>query len=185
MTDSCFLREAWQGLDRTAVERLLAQRPPFLFVDCAEIHVGQGQVRTWYQFRADEPFFEGHFPGDPIVPGVILIEAMAQAGRLILRAAAPRNGRGYLVGIDAARFLQVARPLDALRVQARLVRSTGDVGTESGTTELHELRCAAYLGDRCAARAHLTLYRSSPVENAPDAPSTPDTPSLLPTPSPS
>ena len=167
MIDSSLVSDDWQYLDRPYIELLLTHRPPFLFVDHAEVHVAQGQARTWYRFRADEPFFEGHFPGDPIVPGVILIEAMAQAGRLILRAKAPRTGRGFLVGVDSARFLHVARPLDQVRIQARLLRSTGNVGTGGDITELHEIASATYLGDKCAARAHLTLYRSGP-EASPD-----------------
>ena len=171
MMDFSLVTDDWRLLDRPHIERLLTHRPPFLFADRAEVHVARGQARTWYRFRADEPFFEGHFPGDPIVPGVILIEAMAQAGRLILRAKAPRTGRGFLVGVDSARFLQVARPLDQVRIQARLVRSTGNVGTGGDHTELHDIACTTYLGERCAARAHLTLYRSGP-DGSPDPLST-------------
>jgi 3-hydroxyacyl-[acyl-carrier-protein] dehydratase len=97
---------------------LLPHRPPFLFLDevleCDETH-----VRAARTFRADEDFFRGHFPGRPIVPGVLLVEAMAQAfaywGLTFQKASAV-----YLTGVDRARFRRPVNPGDRVELEVRV-----------------------------------------------------------------
>jgi 3-hydroxyacyl-[acyl-carrier-protein] dehydratase len=151
---------AWQPLDLPAVHGLLPHRPPFLFVDRAEIDVANGQSRAWHLFLAEEPYFEGHFPGAPIVPGVVLLECMAQAGRLLLNAQAGGIQTGFLVGVDSAKFNQTVHPGDLLRIEARLVRDTGDLATGAFQSAIHSFKCAAYLGSSRCARAQINLYQA-------------------------
>ncbi len=102
----------------TPAGELLPPRPPFLFLDevleCDESHVRA--VRT---FRPDEDFFRGHFPGRPIVPGVLLVEAMAQAfaywGLTFQKA-----GAVYLTGVDRARFRRPVLPGDRVELVVRV-----------------------------------------------------------------
>jgi 3-hydroxymyristoyl/3-hydroxydecanoyl-(acyl carrier protein) dehydratase len=81
---------------------LLPHAPPFLFVD-EVIEVGPGTIKARRTFRPDEDFFRGHFPDRPIVPGVLLIEAMAQTFAYLIMKDRPLDGV-YLTGIDRARF---------------------------------------------------------------------------------
>lgn len=102
------------------VRALLRHRPPFLFVDRAEI--GADGTRAWgmHAFRAGEAYFEGHFPDEPIVPGVVLLEFVAQTANLLLSHRAGRRVNGYLVGVDEARFNRSVRPGDTVVADVRL-----------------------------------------------------------------
>ena len=100
--------------------------PLSLFVDRAEIEPKPVGPAPWYLFQAKDPFFEGHFPGYPLVPGVVILECMAQAGRLLLNARAGGLRPGFLVGVDGAKFNHKVHPGDLLRVETRLTRATGD-----------------------------------------------------------
>ena len=104
------------------VELGLPHRPPFIFVDeVVEIQPGERAVCR-KMFPAEEPFFQGHFPGDPLVPGVILTEALAQTAGL----AAGQAGRSFrLSAIKGMKFLRAVRPLDAIELTARKVATVG------------------------------------------------------------
>lgn len=148
----------WNTLEAEAVLALMPQRPPFLFVDGAQVETEGGQVRTWRRFRAEEPYFEGHFPGDPIVPGVVLLECMAQAGRLLLNARTNRKRSGYLVRIHSARFNHALRPGDVLRIEAHL-QDADARQVDDAQASTYTFRCLAYVGDKRCARAQIVLYR--------------------------
>lgn len=149
-----------QALDAAAVRSLLPHRPPFLFVDRAEIETKLGWSRTWHLFQAEEPYFEGHFPGYPLVPGVVILECMAQASRLLFNARAGGIRTGFLIGVDAAKFNQTVHPGDLLRIETRLTRGTGDGAMDANEGAIHSFRCAAYLGSTRCARAQINLYQA-------------------------
>jgi 3-hydroxyacyl-[acyl-carrier-protein] dehydratase len=100
----------------------LPHREPFIFVDeVLEIQPGERAVCR-KTFPADEPFFRGHFPGDPLVPGVILTEALAQTAGL----AAGQPGRAFrLTAIRGMKFLRAVRPLDVIALTARKIATVG------------------------------------------------------------
>lgn len=102
----------------------LPHRAPFVFVDrVEEIDPGVSAVCR-KAFPADEPFFRGHFPGDPLVPGVILTEALAQTAGL----AAGQPGRAFrLSAIKGMKFLRAVRPLDEIALAARKVAVVGSL----------------------------------------------------------
>ena len=97
---------------------VLPHRPPFLFIDrvlsCDSTH-----VRAMRRFRPDEDFFRGHFPGNPIVPGVLLLEGMAQT-MAYLANCLPDVKAVYLVGIDKAHFRKPVRPGDEVEFSVTL-----------------------------------------------------------------
>jgi len=122
------------ALDAAAVRARLAHRPPFLFVDTAEIAADGLSARAAHVFGADDPMFAGHFPGAPVVPGVLLIEFVAQTANLLLSHRAGRPVRGYLVGVDEARFNRPVPPDRRVVAEARLARdgAGGDAGGGAG-----------------------------------------------------
>ncbi len=100
-------------------EGLLPHRPPFLFID--EVLACDAQsARALRTFRPDEDFFRGHFPGRPIVPGVILLESMAQTFAYMALAAAPGVKGVFLTGIDRARFRKPVLPGECVEITVRL-----------------------------------------------------------------
>ncbi|MBI5509259.1 MAG: 3-hydroxyacyl-ACP dehydratase FabZ [Deltaproteobacteria bacterium] len=101
-----------------APTELLPHRPPFLFVDRV-LALDADSVRTARTFRPEEDFFRGHFPGNPIVPGVLLVEAMAQAMALLATHRHPGQ-QVYLTGIDRARFRQPVLPGQEVELSVRV-----------------------------------------------------------------
>jgi 3-hydroxyacyl-[acyl-carrier-protein] dehydratase len=118
-----------------AVTELIPHRPPFLFVDeiVSEEPAGLVARKTW---RADEDFYRGHYPGAPITPGVLLCEAVFQAGALHLSrqsgAAAPAGSMPVLVKISDVRFRQPVYPGDTVLVEVRRGETMGGFTRMSG-----------------------------------------------------
>ena len=124
-------------LDREQVMALLPHRPPFLLVDdVVELEPGRRCVarRT---LRDDDFWFAGHFPGNPVMPGVLIVEALAQTATLAAASVAAEDGEGagsltgkigLFAGIDKVRFKRVVRPGDDLRLEAEMLAVHGPVG---------------------------------------------------------
>jgi 3-hydroxyacyl-[acyl-carrier-protein] dehydratase len=113
------------------IRKLLPHRYPMLLVDrVLEISEGDNLVVVAEKLvSANEPFFQGHFPDSPVMPGVLIVEAMAQTSGLGMRYREPESlGRGMaLVGIDRARFRRPVVPGDLLTLRSRLTRRRGDL----------------------------------------------------------
>lgn len=116
-------------VDVTRIQELLPHRYPFLLVDrVLELEPNQ-RVLAVKNVTINEPFFQGHFPGHPVMPGVLVLEALAQAGGLLTQlsaaAAGAVNGEEklfYLVKIDNARFSRMVVPGDRLMLEVKLKR---------------------------------------------------------------
>ncbi len=100
----------------------LPHREPFIFIDSVrEVLPGESALCE-KSFPPEEPFFRGHFPGDPLVPGVILAEALAQTAGI----AAGQPGRSFrLTAIKGMKFLRAVRPLDVIKLHARKIAAVG------------------------------------------------------------
>lgn len=101
----------------------LSHRPPFLFVDHAEVSDDMSRARGVRRFLAEDWFFKGHFPGEPIVPGVILLEVAAQTANLLLSCRARRLVHAYLVNADAVSFKAPVRPGDTVTADVSFSRA--------------------------------------------------------------
>lgn len=120
-------------LDVREIQRLLHHRYPFLLVDrIVELEEGKRAVGI-KNVTVNEPFFQGHFPGEPVMPAVLILEAMAQVGAVaVLKIPGNENKGAYFTGIDKARFRQRVVPGDCLRLEMELTRIRGSMGKGKG-----------------------------------------------------
>jgi beta-hydroxyacyl-ACP dehydratase FabZ len=113
-----------EPLDVRAIMQIIPHRYPFLLVDrVLELEEGR-RIVALKNVTFNEPFFQGHFPGNPIMPGVLVVEAMAQAGAILLLHARPES-RGkvvYFAGIDKAKFRRPVVPGDSVRLQVEVLK---------------------------------------------------------------
>ena len=117
------------SLDNQAIEAIIPHRFPFLFVDrVIEVEEGKRAVGI-KNVSADEWFFRGHFPGRPIMPGVLIVEALAQVGAVAALSHPDNKGKlGLFAGIDKVRFRRQVTPGDQLRLEVTLERRRGPIG---------------------------------------------------------
>ena len=116
-------------LDRAAIEAILPHREPFLLLDeVTELEPG-ARVVARKLVREDECYLPGHFPGNPIMPGVLMVEAMAQCGAVAVLSEEENRGKlALFAGIDDVRFKRLVRPGDELELVCELERVRGPVG---------------------------------------------------------
>lgn len=135
------------GRDR--IEEILPHREPFLLLDeVIELEPGRKVVATRL-VRADDWWFPGHFPGRPVMPGVLIVEAMAQAGAVaVLIEEANRGKIAFFAGIDDCRFKRIVEPGDVLTLTCEIDTVRGPIGRGKAT---------ACVGEELAARGTLTF----------------------------
>ncbi len=120
------------------IQELLLHRYPILLVDrILEIEEGKGIVGL-KNFTVNEPYVPGHFPGDPIVPGTVLIESMAQVGALLVARSTPslRGRVPYLVGLDQVRFRSPVLPGDQVIHHVKILRRKKDLWKVKGVAKV-------------------------------------------------
>ncbi len=129
-------------MDIEEIKSILPHRPPFLFVD-EVMEVSDKKITAKKNVRGDEYFFPGHFPDDPIMPGVLIVEAIAQAGGVMLL----RKYRGAVplfMAIEKARFRRIVKPGDTLILEVELLQERGKVVKICGTASVDgALACEA------------------------------------------
>jgi len=116
-------------LDRSQIEALLPHRPPFLLLD--EVDELEPGVRCVARrtLRDEDFWFAGHFPGNPVMPGVLIVEALAQAATVAAASADEARGKiGLFAGIDKVRFKRVVKPGDTMMLEATITAVHGPVG---------------------------------------------------------
>jgi 3-hydroxyacyl-[acyl-carrier-protein] dehydratase len=126
---------------------LIPHRAPFLFLDeVVEVRPGES-ARGRFRLDPGAPFLAGHFPGHPIMPGVLIVEALAQTGAVAVLAEEGNRGRlALFAGIDRARFRRPVAPGDTLELEMRMTRRRGPIGEGEGTARVGgEVACDAIL----------------------------------------
>lgn len=139
-------------VEATDIQKYLPHRHPFLLIDrviSMELEPEKRLIGI-KNVSGNEPFFQGHFPGNPVMPGVLMIEAMAQAAGMLAHLAAEVDGKKgqlyYLVKVDNARFTQIVVPGDQLIldvIQKRIMRHMG------------RYECQAFVNDKQVASCEL------------------------------
>lgn len=119
-------------LDTMQVMKILPHRPPFLMVDKV-VSIHGNKIVALKQVTIGEPFFEGHFPGHPIMPGVLQLEAMAQvAGILMMRQAENAGKLAYFMSAEDVKWRKPVRPGDSLVISVEMTKSRGKIGKAKG-----------------------------------------------------
>uniref|UniRef100_UPI003899491C 3-hydroxyacyl-ACP dehydratase FabZ n=1 Tax=Archangium lipolyticum TaxID=2970465 RepID=UPI003899491C len=132
-------------MDIQEIQQLLPHRYPFLLVDrVVEIVPGQ-KITAYKNVTMNEPFFNGHFPGHPVMPGVLILEAMAQVSAILAYKTEqmdPTQKVSYLMGVDGARFRKPVVPGDRLLLTVEVVRHKGAIWKTKGTATVDGVRVA-------------------------------------------
>lgn len=132
-------------LDITQIKEIIPHRYPFLLIDkMLEVIEGQKAIGL-KNVTANEEFFNGHFPDYPVMPGVLIVEALAQVGAVAMLKKEENKGRlAFFTGIDNCRFKRQVKPGDQLRLEVEIIRIKGPIGKGKGTATVDgELVCEA------------------------------------------
>ncbi|MFA4885815.1 MAG: 3-hydroxyacyl-ACP dehydratase FabZ [Desulfotomaculaceae bacterium] len=134
-------------LDIKQIQEILPHRYPFLLVDRI-ISLEEGKKAVGIKnVSVNEPFFQGHFPGYPVMPGVLIIEAMAQVAAVVALKMPEFAGKiALFAGIDKARFRRQVFPGDQIRIEVEVLKLRGTIGKSYA---------AAYVGEEMAAEAEM------------------------------
>jgi 3-hydroxyacyl-[acyl-carrier-protein] dehydratase len=136
-------------MDRSQIESLIPHRAPFLWIDqIVELEPGKRCVALKHVDPA-EPFFAGHFPAEAVLPGIFLIEAMAQTSGVMLGSAASKmEGIPKLAAVNRFKFLKLVKPGSELRIETRKLTDAGSMACIEGIVRV---------GDEIVARGELTI----------------------------
>jgi len=121
-------------LDIDGIKQVIPHRYPFLLVDRIEEYEPGVRAVGFKNVTANEPFFQGHFPDYPVMPGVLIVEALAQVGAVALLSVEENQGKiALFAGIDKVRFKRQVRPGETLRLEIEITKSRGPIGFGSAT----------------------------------------------------
>lgn len=128
---------------------IIPHRYPFLLIDTIEELEPGERALGKKCVSVNEPFFQGHFPGNPVMPGVLIMEALAQVGAVAILSKPEFKGHtAYFAGIDKARFRQKVLPGDVLMLETAIVKAKGPIGVG---------KAVAKVNDKVVAEAELTF----------------------------
>lgn len=135
-------------MDIEQIKETIPHRYPFLLVDRIT-EQGENKISGIKNVTINEPFFQGHFPDYPVMPGVLIVEALAQVGAVAILSKDAFKGKiGFLAGIDKCRFKRQVKPGDQLSLEVEIIRIKGPIGKG---------KAIAKVGDELACEAEITF----------------------------
>lgn len=143
-------QDALPRIEMSEILRRIPHRYPFLLIDRAEDYKPHQSITGIKCVTVNEPFFIGHFPGNPVMPGVLIIEAIAQSGAVLMSKSLDADTSGktiFFTSLDNCKFRQPVRPGDVLRMPVEVLRARGD---------LFKFRGRAMVDDKVAAEVDFT-----------------------------
>lgn len=132
-------------LDSQDIKQIIPHRYPFLLVDKIIENDSGKRIVGQKNVTINEPFFQGHFPDYPVMPGVLILEALAQTGAVSILSKEENKGKiGFLAGIDKCRFRRQVKPGDTLTLEVEITRVKGPIGKgKAKATVDGEIACEA------------------------------------------
>jgi len=136
-------------LNINEIMEIIPQKEPFLMIDKVESYVPGESCIAYKNVCINEPHFKGHFPGQPIMPGVLIVEALAQTGAVAILSMKENKGKNVLFGgIDKFRFKKQVIPGDILKLEVKIIKKKGPIGIGEGI---------ATVDGKIAAKGELTF----------------------------
>lgn len=136
-------------LDINEIMKIIPQRAPFLMIDRVESFEPGKSCVAYKNVCINEPHFKGHFPSQPIMPGVLIVEALAQAGAVAILSKEENKGKNALFGgIDKFKFKKQVVPGDVLKLEVNIIKEKGPIGIGEAI---------AYVDGKVAAKGELTF----------------------------
>ena len=136
-------------LDKEEIKKIIPQRDPFLMIDEVESYVPGESAICYKNVSSDEWYFKGHFPGNPIMPGVLITESLAQAGAVAILSMEENKGKNALFGgINNMKFKKMVVPGDRLKLEVQIIKRKGPIGVGMGI---------ATVDGKLAAKGELTF----------------------------
>lgn len=131
------------------IKKVIPQREPFLMIDEVEVLVSGESCIAYKDVKETEWYFKGHFPGNPIMPGVLIAESLAQTGAMAILSLEENKGKNALFGgIDKLRFKKQVIPGDRLKLEVKIIKRKGPIGIGEGI---------ATVDGKVAAKGELTF----------------------------
>ena len=136
-------------LDKEQIKEIIPQREPFLMIDEVEEYTPGESAIAYKNVNEEEWYFKGHFPGNPIMPGVLITESLAQTGGIAILSKEENKGKNALFGgIDKMKFKKMVVPGDRLKLEVKIIKQKGPVGVGEAI---------ATVGEKIVAKGELTF----------------------------
>ena len=136
-------------LNKEEIKKIIPQREPFLMIDRVEEYIPGEKAVAYKYVDENEYYFKGHFPGNPIMPGVLIVESLAQTGAVAILSMEENKGKNALFGgIDKMRFKKTVIPGDTLKLEVKIIKRKGPIGIGEAT---------AIVDNKVVAKGELTF----------------------------
>ncbi len=125
-------------LKKEEIKKIIPQREPFLMIDEVEEYIPGKMTIAYKEVKKEEWYFKGHFPENPIMPGVLIVESLAQAGAVAILSMEENRGKNALFGgIEKMKFKKIVKPGDILRLEVSIIKRKGPIGIGQATATVN------------------------------------------------